>query len=47
MEKQELTVEEEKALYDLWKKGRENAVKKQLQEMKKRTFNLRRINKSI
>lgn len=34
MKKEMLTVEEEKKLFDIWKKGRENALKKKYQEMK-------------
>ena len=36
MEKKELTFEEEKELFNLWKRGRENATRKQKEEMKKR-----------
>ena len=34
MKKEMLTVEEEKELFNIWKKGRENATKKKYQEMK-------------
>lgn len=32
--KVQLTIEEEKELFNIWRKGRENALKKQYQEMK-------------
>ena len=34
MEKVKLTMEEEKELFNIWRKGRENATKKKYQEMK-------------
>lgn len=37
--KNKLTIEEEKELFDIWKKGRENASKRQFQEMKNNKLN--------
>lgn len=39
MEKNKLTFEEERELFNLWKKGRENATKRQREEMKKKENN--------
>jgi len=37
--KNKLTIEEEKELFNIWKKGRENALKRQFQEMKNNKLN--------